>query len=593
MHILPSQKSTAGFNILDSFQNGFSSSKGGDLFADLLKYSTTTSASLPALAPTYADPLLIAPSSSTVTASSARLEEPDMPASHADDSLRNVKMSREDYAGVRDKLEQAGVSKEKLEELDKKVQSPEGMTWGQLMHSVREATLEKISRPAQLTEDDKAAISSLLTRIGFEPKQAEELTAGLASGQPAKAFAAISAKLKELSPDQTLSLSKDEMGALAKALKLSDSHNGDVGAFALAKALKLSDSASQRLMAKFGSAEKVQLTPEGMRQTFVAVKQELSGQLAQAKDALQTVRDALHPAMEKARQQLEIARQATDGQVESSQVKPSSLLKDPQDHAQVGKDAQHTEGKSTGSNATQVDPALAARDARQQNQRFTGQDGSGSQNGSQQGKTAHDKAVGEFTGKLRVEGEGQTFGDSRFGIGQALNASSAAQAKGDASQVLKGQNTQVLNQVESGILRNMGQGVKQLTLELTPDNLGKLNIILTVKGKDVQAVIRADSPEAEKVLAENLQQIKQSLENQGLTVSKMEVRPGISQDSNLGQQWAGAEKHNQSQDRRDALERLRASSLLTDVAGGTGLAQGMQNTGAEVKISQGGLDIMA
>jgi len=135
--------------------------------------------------------------------------------------------------------------------------------------------------------------------------------------------------------------------------------------------------------------------------------------------------------------------------------------------------------------------------------------------------------------------------------------------------------------------------VKQLTLELTPDNLGKLNIMLTVKGKDVQAVIRADSPEAEKVLAENLQQIKQSLENQGLTVSKMEVRPGISQDSNLGQQWAGADKHNQSQDRRDALERLRTSSLLADLAGGSGLAQGMQNTGAEVKISQGGLDIVA
>jgi len=574
MQILPSQKSTAGFNILDSFQSSFSSSKGGDLFADLLKYSTTPSASLQTLAPAYADPLQIAPSSSTVSASSARLEEPVMPASHADDSLRNVKMSREDYAGVRDKLEHAGVSKEKLEELDKKVQSPEGMTWGQLMHTVREATLEKISKPAKLTEEDKAAISSLLTRIGFEPKQAEELTSGLASGQPAKAFAAISAKLKELGPDQTISLSKDEMGALAKALKLSDS-------------------ASQRLMAKFGSSEQMQLTPEGMRQAFLSVKGELSDQLAQAKDAMQSVRDVLHPAMEKARQQLEIARQATDGQVESSQVKPSSLLKDPQDHAQPVKDAQNGSGKAASANASQVDPAVAAKDARQQNQRFSGQDGSGSQNGAQQGKTAHDKAVGEFTGKVRVEGESQMFGDSRFGIGQTLNAASAAQAKGDASQVLKGQNVQVLNQVESGILRNMGQGVKQLTLELTPDNLGKLNIMLTVKGKDVQAVIRADSPEAEKVLAENLQQIKQSLENQGLTVSKMEVRPGISQDSNLGQQWAGADKHNQSQDRRDALERLRTSSLLADVAGGTGLAQGMQNTGAEVKISQGGLDIMA
>ncbi|MFP5222381.1 MAG: flagellar hook-length control protein FliK [Acidobacteriota bacterium] len=572
MQILPSQKSTAGFSILDSFQSGFSSSKGGDLFADLLKFSTTTSASLPALSPAYADPLFIAPAPASVSASAARLEEPAMPASHADDSLRNVKLTTEDYAGVRDKLEQAGVSREKLEELDKKVQSPEGMTWGQLMHSVREATLEKAGKPADLTEEDKAAISSLLTRMGFDPKQADSLAAGLASGKPAQAFATISAKLKELGADQTISISKGEMGALAKALKLSDS-------------------ASQRLMAKFGSAGQMELTPEGMRQAFLSVKDELSGQLAQARDAMHSIRDALHPAMEKARQHLEIARQATDGQVESSQVKPSSLLKDPQDHVQTGQDGPNG-AKATGASSAQVDPALAAKDSRQQNQRFSGQDGSGAQQG-QQGKTAHDKAVGEFTGKLRAEGEAHTLGDSRFGIGQTPNAASAAQAKGDSSQVLKGQNAQVLSQVESGILRNMGQGLKQLTLELTPDNLGKLNIVLTVKGKDIQAIIKADSPEAEKVLAENLQQIKQSLENQGLTVSKMEVRPGISQDSNLGQQWAGADKHNQSQDRRDALERLRTSSLLAEASGGAGLAQGMQNKGAEVKISQGGLDIMA
>lgn len=571
MQILPSQKSTAGFSILDSFQSGFTSSKGGDLFADLLKFSSTTSASLPALAPAYADPLFIAPAPASVSASTARLEEPAMPSSYADDSLRNVKLTTEDYAGVRDKLEQAGVSKEKLEELDKKVQSPEGMTWGQLMHTVREATLENGGKPAELTSEDKAAISSLLTRIGFDPKQADSLTAALASGKPAQAFATISAKLKELGADQTISISKGEMGALAKALKLSDS-------------------ASQRLMAKFGSAGSLELTPEGMRQAFLSVKDELSGQLAQAKDAMHSIRDALHPAMEKARQHIEIARQAADGQVESSQVKPSSLLKDPQDHAQTGQDAPNGAAKATGS-AAQADPALAAKDSRQQNQRFSGQDGSGTQ--GQQGKSAHDKAVGEFTGKLRAEGEGHTLGDSRFGIGQTLNAASAAQAKGDSSQVLKGQNAQVLSQVESGILRNMGQGLKQLTLELTPDNLGKLNIVLTVKGKDVQAIIRADSPEAEKVLAENLQQIKQSLENQGLTVSKMEVRPGISQDSNLGQQWAGADKHNQSQDRRDALERLRTSSLLAEASGGPGLAQGMQNKSAEVKISQGGLDIVA
>lgn len=574
MQILPSQKAIFGFNILDSFQGGSSLSKAGDIFADLLKFTSQPPAPAQAASSQEQAPLAVA-TPQVVSGSPTALDEPAMPGSHADDSLRNVKMTQEDYAELKDTLEQAGVPKEKIEKLGEKIKSPEGVTWGEFMHSMREMTLDKVMKPANLSSDEKAAISSLLTRMGFDPKQADSLTEGLAGGKPGQAFAAISAKLKGLDPGQTITLSKEEMAALAKAVKLSDS-------------------ASQRLLAKFGANESLELTPDGMRKAILSVKNELSSQVANAKDALQTVKDALHPAMEKARHHLEVARQAVDSQVESSQVKPSSLLKDPQDNAVTSKDAQPEAGKP--SSGAQVDPAVAARDGRQQNQRFAGRDASqdGSHNGFQNGKNAQERAVGEFTGKLRVEGDSQTLGDSRFGLGQGLTAASlAAQAKGDASQVLKGYNTQVLSQVESGILRNMGQGMKQLTLELTPDNLGKLNVMLTVKGKDVQAVIRADSPEAEKILAENIQQIKQSLENQGLTVSKMEVRPGISQDSNLGQQWGGADKHNQSQDRREALERLRTSSLLADVAGGGGLAQGMQNRGAEVKISQGGLDIIA
>jgi len=145
--------------------------------------------------------------------------------------------------------------------------------------------------------------------------------------------------------------------------------------------------------------------------------------------------------------------------------------------------------------------------------------------------------------------------------------------------------------VESGIVRNLGQGTRQMTLELTPDNLGKLNVVLTVKGKEIQAIVKAESPEAGKLLGDNIQQLKDSLERQGLTVSKLVVQTGLTQDSNLGQQWAGANQHNLAQERRDALERMRGSGSTP--GGISGLAQDVQNTGAQVKISQGGLDVIA
>jgi len=562
MQILPTQKKTLGILPLDFLGSGSFGDMGSDLFADMLKSSTpmSTAASMQdnfALGRAVGDPV----------AASTRPAESASASMRPDDSMRDVKMSREDYTVVREKLEKSGVSKEKLEELDQKAQSPEGLTWGQMMHAVREDIVDRYQKPVKLTDAEKAEATSFLTKIGFSTEEAGKLLQTMQSGKPGKAFEAIAAKLAAMDPAQTVSISQSEMAGLAKALKLSDS-------------------ATQKLLAGFNGKDSLELNADGLKQAFVAVKDELSQAMANITGDMGKLKASLEPQKEKAAKRLGIEHDAMDARVQSDHVKPSNMLKEPTD-AVASKEGKSESGQQHGHQAG--DPALS-KDGKGKDQQ------SAAKNGAQDSKDQAGKAWGEFTSKVRVEGGTQSTSDARFASVQdmaaKLSGQTQVQGKGGEAQG-RTQGSQLLSQVESGILKNLGQGVKQLSLELTPETLGRLNVMLTVKGKDIQAVIKAESPQAEKMIAENLQQIKQNLENQGLTVSKLEVRTGLSQDSNLGQQWAGAEKHNLSQERREALGRMRANSLMAGGSDGADLARGMQNSGVQVKNSQGGLSLIA
>jgi len=633
MQIIPTQSGALGFLPPDYLPMATLGVSGADMFANMLKATATSLVSTPALAqqaqapastqtstqqasPAQPAPAASQPSSTppppvVVSAQAAALQEPAMPRNTSDTSLRNVKMTKQDYAGLEDKLEKAGIPKDKLDELAQKIQSSGGLTWGQFMTSLHKIVLDQVMQPTQLTDTDKSNISSLLANLGFDPKKADELTNALANGKAAPVFAQISAQLKQMDPSQTATVTADQLASLSKALKLSDG-------------------ATQTLLGQFGSQGSLELSPAGLSQMFSAVQDDLSAQLAQANDAMKAIKSLVDPSMAKAKQNLNITQQAVDNQVQSTAVKTSTLLKAPQENTARNTDAGNDPGTNTAGQAQDNAPQNnAPQDKDAGNNPWAdkgpgghpnpgdpqgvlkdgGQSGSQSQgkDAAQDDKASSDRAWAQFASKLQTQGDVRLSAESTLGVEQALSGQMSAPVSAQAlglgtglaqglantagGQTAKIQAAQFLDQVQSGILTNMGQGVKQLTLELTPETLGKLNVMLTVKGKEVQAVIKADTPEAEKVLSDNLQQIKQTLENQGLTVSKLEVRTGVPQDANLGQQWAGADKHNLSQERRDALGRMHTSSML---AGDPDtMAQQMQSGGVEVKNSQGGLDIMA
>ena len=170
--------------------------------------------------------------------------------------------------------------------------------------------------------------------------------------------------------------------------------------------------------------------------------------------------------------------------------------------------------------------------------------------------------------------------------GQTLSPA-AAKAELQAAAVNRG----VYRMVESGILQNLGQGRRQLTLRLSPPELGSLSVMLQVKNKDVQAVIRTSSDDAGRIVGEQLAQLRQSLESQGLKVSRLEVQTQL-KDSPSNQTWVGADGHNQAREQQfETLGWIRRW-LGTRQAGADETAQGVQSGLVMEQISDG-LDIFA
>lgn len=187
---------------------------------------------------------------------------------------------------------------------------------------------------------------------------------------------------------------------------------------------------------------------------------------------------------------------------------------------------------------------------------------------SGQSGTSGKDGWGTFWSKVKLESGTDTSSASSLGqTGFSLNQASAttglkSQVATNANQTTDpGAAFRAAQQLESGLLRNLGQGTKQLTLNLHPDELGKLSVTLTVKGKEVQATIKADSNDTAAMLHEQSAQIRQTLENQGFKVSKLDVQTGLAQDNQSA--WQGPEQHNQAREQREAMERVRASARLS------------------------------
>lgn len=89
-------------------------------------------------------------------------------------------------------------------------------------------------------------------------------------------------------------------------------------------------------------------------------------------------------------------------------------------------------------------------------------------------------------------------------------------------------------------------GEQRSRIQISPPELGKLDIDLTIKGGHLHANMSAESIVVKELIESNLNQLKQQLNNQGLTVDKFEVMVGLDNgDKKNDQAWAGLKDNNQ------------------------------------------------
>lgn len=81
----------------------------------------------------------------------------------------------------------------------------------------------------------------------------------------------------------------------------------------------------------------------------------------------------------------------------------------------------------------------------------------------------------------------------------------------------------VIRQVTRGAEEALNKGVSRIRMELTPPRLGALDMDLTVSNDRVRMVILVDSQEIRNILQSNMDQLRSSLQQQGLKMEGVEV----------------------------------------------------------------------
>ncbi|NLA76150.1 MAG: hypothetical protein GX846_11885, partial [Deltaproteobacteria bacterium] len=101
----------------------------------------------------------------------------------------------------------------------------------------------------------------------------------------------------------------------------------------------------------------------------------------------------------------------------------------------------------------------------------------------------------------------------------------------------------------------------QSRLQITPPELGKLDIDLTIKNGRVQANMCAESSAVKEIIEANLNQLKQQLSNQGLTIDKLDVMVGTDiGERKEGSTWAH-EKENKGSRQSNGLKEDESTEI--------------------------------
>lgn len=514
--------------------------------------------------------------------------------------VQSLTLTREDFAGLREGLAKYGFSEQELDELQALVNSKGGLTWGKLVSATARKMAGLDAFPVELSQEETRSIQSFFQKVGCTPQEAEDLQDKLRKGETTAVWQALEGKLAALPEGSALDLDAGEIEALCKALRLDADQSGR-----LRTAIK--EDGSARLAIKDLQAVVSELKTDAAQKaadrsaTATALRDLVAEAFESARDKASVESNADRRPGDEARRARLLAEAAEDErQAEEDQYRPLSGKR-----ADESGEAADQSSRLPGSGRSRL-----AQDGQQKDGEAKAGLGQDKQSGRQAGdqaaaqnaqadtRTEDQKAWAEFWGKVARDRAGSAEMKAEVKAASTENptilaAEAAAKAEAAAADPAAGLEKfaprQVLRQVESGIFRNLSEGTKQLTLRLDPPDLGKLNLQITVRGQEVNVVLKAENADAGRMLQENMHQLRQTLEDQGLKVGKLEVQTQLS-DGNQSQAWAGADRHNEARDRDEAARALDRMRILR---GGNAVVQEMQTGDVTAIHSHEGLSVIA
>ncbi|MFW5837909.1 MAG: flagellar hook-length control protein FliK, partial [Desulfovibrionaceae bacterium] len=497
-----------------------------------------------------------------------------------------------------------GFTSKEIKEIKEEVASESGLSWGEFMRRIAAKKLDQ-GQDLVFTPQQKQHLTHLLGKLGFTPEQSEAALRKLSRGELGDVLKQIHGRLQAMPQDSGVTFSRSEMKGLLEACRVP-------------KELQA------KFMSYFGDGDS--LSGEGLRNALAQLKQDLAKISKEASEKTSELLADVSKALRKAADEAEEGRfskrlmQGEEANREKAIKQSSGVEKQIADSAEAARQADKAQAAAQ-SGETASKEAVAAKEAMDKSAQSKAehdkipkakpdspeQQAKASLFGKQGGGQEHMAADDEAPRDSRQERDALKDLFARFRQGAPTEAKAdknAAPAPTSANMfeniaknvadktpgARESLTRQTLHQVQQGVLRNMHGGGKQLTLQLSPESLGRLHVMLQVKNKEIQASIRAESPDTAKMLTENMNALKASLEQQGLKVSKVEVQTGLPQDQ-FSQQFFGQDRHNEAQRQNELAQKMGRMRLIRQES--EAVAQEMQNETEQARFSREGINLIA
>lgn len=506
----------------------------------------------------------------------------------------SVKVRAEDVEDLRDELSDMGVDSAEIDKLAERAGSEEGLTWAELADRAAEAA-EAVRLTERMNQADRQRLYNFFQKIGFTQSDAERLTADLAQGRGASVLAEASEALAKLPETDKLAIDAQEWAALVRQSGGSRSALGHTVALLSGRGGKFTPAELREAMGELrldvarqdregrGAARMREIVNEAMlsaRDEKVRERRASRMNERRGEDLRLTAearrREESEKSGQKASAQKMFGQKPEDkdflgldigGKAAGASTQTSAQAQQPegaQDQAVLlQSNSQETLAQDHG---PKTDPRLLDAAQRAEARARMGLAPGDSKNFAGDAGDKGEKGDGGWSAlfaKVRAEGFSLTreTDPASARLDPALLAAAAGQTRimGRAEMAAAAGagplSERLVEQVQYGVLTGLSENAKRLTLELNPENLGRLSLILQSRDSEIRAVIKADNLDTGRLITEQIAAIRESLEARGLKVAEIEVRAEVRQDQNRQSQMSAGQdawNHNQAREREQA-----------------------------------------